>query len=123
MLKNAVRSLTRSRLFHAVLFGVIGLSCTASIKAQIFESNEHGLRISYPNGEILFLGKSGDARFLFLNGTSEWGSWRQTDAAIVVTLQERTIRIPKAEIQPHEYEKVSGYCILKGAVVPDHFCY
>ena len=123
MVKKAVKSLIKSPLFHAALFGLMGLSCTTSIKAQSFESNEHGLRISYPNGEILFLGKSGDARFLFLNGTSEWGSWRQTDAAIVVTLQERTIRIPKAEIQPHEYEKVSGYCILKGAVVPDHFCY
>ena len=43
------------------------------------------------------------------------------DGVLTVFLSNRTISLPM--LTRRSAEKVSGYCILRGKVVPDRYCY
>ena len=89
--------------------------------AQTIEYNQHGTLITYPNGEVISVGKSGDARMDFPNGRIEYGTWRWVKGVVTVFLSNRTVSLPMLSRRPAE--KVSGYCILRGKVVADRYCY
>ena len=89
--------------------------------AQTIEYNQHGTLITYPNGDVISVGKSGDARMDFQSGRVEYGTWRWVNGVVTVFLSNRTISLPM--LSRRSAEKVSGYCILRGKVVPDRYCY
>ena len=64
---------------------------------------------------------TGDARMDFPGGRSEYGTWKWVDGVLTVFLSNRTISLPM--LTRRSAEKVSGYCILRGKVVPDRYCY
>jgi hypothetical protein len=98
---------------------IIAIATSKPSFSQSIEYNSHGRRVTYPNGEILYLGKSGDAIFVLSNGYREYGSWSGSTGTTVVYLSGRTIRLPSQGQSP----RISGYCILKGQPVPDYLCY
>ena len=92
-----------------------------SVLAQTIEYNQHGTLITYPNGDVISVGRSGDARMDFSGGRSEYGTWKWVNGVLTVFLSNRTISLPM--LTRRSAEKVSGYCILRGKVVPDRYCY
>jgi hypothetical protein len=92
-----------------------------SVLAQTIEYNQHGTLITYPSGDVISVGRSGDARMDFPGGRTEYGTWKWVNGVLMVFLSNRTISLPMLSRRPAE--KVSGYCILRGKVVPDRYCY
>ena len=110
----------RGIIFSKIIFiCAFFLGFAVAVHAQTIEYNQHGRRITYPNGEILFLGKAGDAIFILSNGQREYGSWSQSPTGSTAYLSRRTLRIPNQTSNSN----LSGYCILRGQPVPDNFCY
>lgn len=88
--------------------------------AQTFELNKHGMLVTYPNGDVISAGISGDARLDKANGQTEYGYWQEEGNSIVIHLANRVIRINNRESRG---DRISGYCILKGEAVLDRLCW
>lgn len=111
------RSRVARWLTQGLWFALLIVSTTASALAQTFERNTHGLKISYPSGDILYLGNSGDSRLEKSGGRSEYGYWQVSGGEALARFPSGTIRISAPG------ERVSGYCILRGQAVPDKLCW
>jgi hypothetical protein len=88
--------------------------------AQTLELNKHGMLVTYPNGDVISVGVSGDARLDKANGLTEYGYWQEDGSSIVIHLANRVIRINNRQSRG---DRISGYCILKGEAVPDRLCW
>jgi hypothetical protein len=52
---------------------ITALAVTPASIAQTFEFNKHGMLATYPNGDVISAGASGDARLDRANGQTEYG--------------------------------------------------
>ena len=103
----------------AILIAITVVNLFVPGVSQTIEYNSSGRRIAYPNGEVIYIGKSGDAILEFGTGRREYGSWAENSRGIIVYLPNRKIYVNSQA----QSTRISGYCILRGQVVPDNFCY
>jgi len=114
------------RLLVAVAAGLIlsaviaGAVSAESLYLYNAERNEHGLVARFTNGESVSFGVSGDAIRYLPGGIREYGYWNMEGDDMVARFRSgRIVTLYGNGPKP----KTSGYCILRGQVVPDFNCY